>query len=152
MPESSKFTIYTDGAARGNPGASASGFIILKEGKIISKNEIYNGIATNNYAEYNAILNALEWCKANIKGADSPKLEVYSDSELVVKQLNGEYKVKDQKLKSLNAKVKTLSEEFAEVQFHNVRRENPWISAVDKSINKFLDEIVEKNNSKRKII
>ena len=69
--DSPRYTIYTDGAARGNPGESASGFSIFDaSGKEVASSSFYNGIKTNNFAEYTAIIRALEWCEANLKSPE----------------------------------------------------------------------------------
>ncbi|HVC58186.1 MAG TPA: ribonuclease HI family protein [Candidatus Acidoferrales bacterium] len=131
--------IYTDGAARGNPGPSASGFMAEMEGGDIFELEESNGKATNNYAEYRAIVMALTWCGNQLKRPESLAVELYSDSELVVKQINGLYKVKDRKLKALNTEVQGLIMQFKIVVFKNVRRSNPEIARVDKRLNLLLD-------------
>ena len=131
--------IYTDGAARGNPGPSASGFMAELEGGDVFELEEGNGKATNNFAEYRAIVMALTWCGKTLKRPERLEVELYSDSELVVKQINGLYKVKDRKLKALNAEVRRLIMQFKIVVFKNVRRSNPKITRVDKRLNMLLD-------------
>ncbi len=140
QPKSGVYIIYTDGAARGNPGPSASGFAVFDEkgNKIVAKS-FYNGIKTNNFAEYTAIIKALEWCEANLPNPEGTELKFISDSELVVRQLNGEYKIKSGKMAELNATVKELTKWFKSVSFANRRRSDPGISAVDKSLNELLD-------------
>ncbi|MCL4404392.1 MAG: ribonuclease HI family protein [Candidatus Marsarchaeota archaeon] len=134
------FRIYTDGAARGNPGPSASGFLIVDgSGKEIAHKSLYNGIKTNNFAEYTAIIKALEWCEANLERPEKSELEFISDSELVVRQLNGKYKIRSEEMAKLNATVKELSKWFAAVSFSNRRRSDPGISAVDAKLNELLD-------------
>ena len=133
--------VYTDGAARGNPGPSASGFLVEIEGGDSFEHEEYNGKATNNFAEYRAIILALTWCGKNLKGPDRLGLELYSDSELVVKQINGLYKVRDRKLRPMNAEVQRLALQFHMAVFKNVRRTNPKIASVDRRLNTLLDGI-----------
>ncbi|MGC8586156.1 MAG: ribonuclease HI family protein [Candidatus Micrarchaeia archaeon] len=133
--------IYTDGASRGNPGKSASGFIVIENGKIICKMAHYNGIATNNFAEYNAIIKALEWCIANINDHENASLKIVSDSQVVVRQINGLYKVKSENLTKLHQKVMALAAKFREVRFENVGRENKFVSFVDRMVNKLLNNI-----------
>ncbi len=134
-----KLYIYTDGASRGNPGKSASGYLIIDDsGKVIAKEVLYNGIKTNNFAEYMAIISALEKV-AQLFGYDN-EIHITSDSQLAINQINGVYKVKDKYLKELNKKVKELSSKFKSCTFSNDRRENKYISIVDKEINKFLDK------------
>ncbi|MCL5093276.1 MAG: ribonuclease HI family protein [Candidatus Marsarchaeota archaeon] len=135
-----KITIYTDGAARGNPGESASGYIVYGDGKeILKKHEEYNGIKTNNYAEYNAIMLALDWCLKNMGDPKELDITIYSDSQLVVKQLNGIYKVKSPDMIELNDRAKMLIRNFGAFKIINVPRETDGIVIVDAALNHFLD-------------
>jgi ribonuclease HI len=134
-----KLVIFTDGAARGNPGPSASGYQVFENGKLIKKEAFYNGIATNNTAEYKAIVAALEWCVGNVSGARDTQITLNSDSELAVRQLNGDYKIKSPLLKTLHRKAKELASALKNVEFANLRRSNRYISAVDRSLNALLD-------------
>jgi len=132
--------IYTDGASRGNPGKSASGYLILdSSNKPLLKEVFYNGRKTNNFAEYMAIIAALEKV-AKMYGYEN-NLILTSDSELVVKQINGLYKVKERVLKKLNKRVIELAGKFKSCRFQNAKRENKYIAIVDKELNRFLDEI-----------
>ena len=88
-----EITIYTDGAARGNPGLSASGYMIMKENKAEIKTVFSNGAKTNNYAEYAAVIAALK--KVVSVYGNEIEITLYSDSQLVVNQLNNKFKVKD---------------------------------------------------------
>ncbi len=130
--------IYTDGAARGNPGRSASGFSVYSGEKILKEDVWSNGIKTNNFAEYTAIINALKWCLENTDAKEA-QITVYSDSQLVVNQMNGSYKIKSSDMKELNAKLRRLCGEFAEVGFKSVPRSNSLIARVDRRLNAFLD-------------
>lgn len=142
--DSPRYTIYTDGAARGNPGESASGFSIFDaSGKEVASSSFYNGIKTNNFAEYTAIIRALEWCEANLKSPENAELAFVSDSELVVRQLNGKYKVRSSEMAGLNATVRELSKWFKSVEFTNKRRSDKGISGVDKRLNELLDGMAE---------
>ena len=134
-----EFVIFTDGAARGNPGPSASGYMIFENGKKVAEEFVFNESKTNNYAEYKAIIMALERCKTMLKKVDECSAKLFSDSELVVKQLNGEYKLKSPDLSPLNRKVVELAAGLGRVEFENVRRENRHISEVDKNLNILLD-------------
>ena len=133
--------IYTDGAARGNPGPSASGFVVYVNGRAAKRLARYNGVATNNFAEYTAVIEALRWCAGNVGGREAMDAELYSDSELVIRQLNGVYKVKEGRMKELNAEARRLAKEFRHVKFGNVPREERHIRAVDKHLNDLLDAI-----------
>lgn len=133
-----KFEIYTDGASRSNPGPSASGFVIFENKRIVAQSFFYNGKKTNNIAEYLAIIAALKKV-ANEYGAKS-EIKLFSDSELVVNQLQGNYKVKDEKLKVLYKEAKSIIAKFSRCEFSNVPRENKHISMVDHELNLLLDK------------
>ncbi|MEM0154557.1 MAG: ribonuclease HI family protein [Methanothrix sp.] len=144
-----RYTIYTDGAARGNPGESASGFSIFDEsGREIASRSFYNGIKTNNFAEYTAIIKALEWCEANLDNPENAELTFVSDSELVIRQLNGRYKIRSSEMSALNATARELSKWFKSVVFTNRRRSDKGISDVDKRLNELLDKMAEPRNKK----
>ncbi len=116
----SKFIIYTDGASRGNPGKSGVGFVIYDEkGNTIFEGHRYLGIATNNQAEYTALLLALK--KALELGAE--ELEIRSDSQLLIKQLRGEYRVKSPNIITLFIKAKSLLSNFRRTTFTHIPRE-----------------------------
>ncbi len=134
--------IYTDGAARGNPGHSASGFMVYgKDGKLLKKHAEYNGIKTNNFAEYRAVMLALEWCLKGLAFPPHATIALYSDSEVVVRQLNGTYKSKSKALQPLKSQVKELEKGFKSVTFNNVPREEEHIKLVDRSLNDLLDSL-----------
>lgn len=101
---SKAFVIYTDGASHGNPGPAAIGAVLMNEGKVVANISQAIGIATNNVAEYRAIIAALE--KALRLGATGVSL--LTDSELIERQLKGEYRVRDKALLPLFARVKQL--------------------------------------------
>ena len=127
--------IYTDGASRGNPGPAAWAFVIFRDGRVLEQECGYIGEATNNTAEYHAIINALKKAKEYTTG----KIRLYSDSELAVKQLNGIYKTKKPHLRELREEVDALSVQFERVIFSHVRRENPHIETCDALCNASLD-------------
>jgi ribonuclease HI len=116
-----KIKLYTDGGARGNPGPAGIGGVIKNEkGGIIKEFSRFLGVATNNQAEYQALILGLE------KTAEFSAKEIncYLDSELVVKQLNREYRVKDKDLAPLFVKVWNLSLKFKKIKFHHIFRED----------------------------
>ena len=116
----SKYKLYTDGGARGNPGPAGIGGVLYdSENNIVGDFSVYLGVATNNQAEYKALLRGLELAKEK-KIED---LECYLDSELVVKQLKREYKVKNKDLAILFVKAWNLSMGFKNISFNHVRRE-----------------------------
>jgi len=115
-----KLIIYTDGGARGNPGPAGIGAAIYDhEHKPVAEISQYLGVATNNQAEYKALIAALN--KASELGAS--ELECYLDSELVVKQLNHEYKVKNKDLAPLFLTIHNLSLNFKKISYRHVPRE-----------------------------
>ncbi len=142
-PNDAIVRIYTDGAARHNPdGHSASGYIAYDaNGKLLGSGFSYIGITTNNKAEYTAIINALEWCMNSVKNPASTTVELYSDSELVINQLNGVYKVRAADIVPMHRIVIGLARGFGAVRFVNVRRTEPHIRLVDKRLNVLLDAI-----------
>lgn len=138
-----KFIINTDGGARGNPGPAAVGIVINKflenNTTEIIKIGKYIGATTNNIAEYTALIEALKAAREQ-KGTN---LECLLDSELVVKQLNGQYKVKDVNLNKLWHEIKTLEKLFQKVSYTHIPREQN--KQADKIVNEVLDSIELKN-------
>jgi ribonuclease HI len=135
MQNHKKLIIYTDGGARGNPGPAGIGvFILDEEKKIIGEFHKFIGHATNNQAEYQAVIFALE----KAKELEAEYLDFYLDSELVVKQLNREYRVKDKDLAPLFVKVYNLTLGFKKVIFNHIRRE--MNKEADKLVNVAIDE------------
>lgn len=127
--------IYTDGGSRGNPGPSASGFVILDEAEhLIEEGGEYLGIATNNQAEYHAVRLALE--AASKRGVQVAHFRI--DSLLVVNQLTGIYKIKNRDLWPVHQRIKDLVGDFKQVTFTHVRRE--FNQEADAMVNKILDE------------
>lgn len=126
-----KLTIYIDGGARGNPGPAGVGVVVLDDGgKKIKDVSKYIGETTNNIAEYNALLYGLE--EALILRADEIKINL--DSELVAKQITGEYRVKDSNLKPLFERALNMLKSF----------KNFEVNHIDRSENKEADKLVNK--------
>lgn len=125
---------YTDGGARGNPGPAAAGIVVKNEaGEILAAFGKYLGEQTNNFAEYTALILALE--KAKELGAD--EVDCVLDSELVVKQMRREYKVKEPTLQKLFMQVYNAAQAFKKVTFrHTLRAGN---KEADAEVNKVLD-------------
>lgn len=119
------FTIFADGGSRGNPGPAGSGAIIRDEsGTPIATVSEFLGTTTNNVAEYTAVLRALELLVRSLgASAQEANVAVSMDSELVVKQMRGEYKIKHPNLKPLAQRVLALVGQFNSVTFSHVRRE-----------------------------
>ncbi len=115
-----KLIIYTDGGARGNPGPAGIGAVIYDEkGRVAAEISRFLGVATNNQAEYRAVIAATE--KALELGAD--ELDFFLDSELVVKQLKHEYKVKNKDLAPLFLSLHNLSLKFKKIRYTHIPRE-----------------------------
>ena len=132
-----RLMLYSDGGARGNPGPAAIAYLALTEtGEVIKADSRFIGVNTNNQAEYNALIAALEF-------AISIKIEevvCYLDSELVGKQLKGEYRVRNSELQKLWRKAQELKRCFKKISFVNVLRTNTYIERADALVNKTLDE------------
>ena len=126
--------IYTDGAARGNPGPAAWAFLFVHNDCIIHEESNYIGIATNNAAEYHAIINALKTAKRFHKG----HLQVYSDSNLAVQQINNKWKIHYPHLAKLYRTVRQLCGNYKKVEFFHVRRNNSYIQKCDTLCNERL--------------
>lgn len=127
--------IYCDGGSRNNPGHAAFGFVVKSNGEIVNSQGGYIGIATNNVAEYTAVVEALSWLGKDFKGQD---LEFYLDSNLVVSQLNGIFKVKNAELRNYIVKIRTLMPNFKTVSFSYIPREKNKLA--DKMVNVALDK------------
>lgn len=135
-----KIKIFCDGGSRGNPGKSASAFVVEDGSKLVYSEAKYLGIATNNFAEYNAVFAALKWVREN-KELLKKEIVFILDSELVVKQINGLYKVKNKKLKEISFEIKNILESFPQkIIFKNVSREKNKMA--DFLVNQKLNSIV----------
>jgi ribonuclease HI len=129
-----KLKIFADGGSRGNPGPAASGYVIKDESdQILEEGGVYLGITTNNQAEYGAVKLALE----KAKRFNPDDIEFYLDSQLVVNQLNGVYKVKHAELKPVVEAVKQLAAGFGQVTYQHIPREQNQLA--DKQVNIVLD-------------
>ena len=130
--DKSALQIYCDGGSRGNPGPAASGAVIVENNKVIATKQAYLGITTNNQAEYKAVLLGFEL----MREAGSKSANFFLDSQLVVRQLNGQYKVKDAGLKPIYLKIMNERKKF-EVDFTFIRRE--FNKHADAAVNECLD-------------
>jgi len=130
-----KVKIFGDGGSRGNPGPSASGFVILDmEDTVLVDKGVYIGITTNNQAEYTSLRLALEEClEMGVK-----EVQVYMDSLLVVNQMKGIFKVKNRDLWPIHDAIKGLVQKFDEVSFSHVPRE--FNKLADAAVNRALDK------------
>lgn len=126
--------LFTDGGARGNPGPAASAFVLEDEhGEVLDARGDAIGVATNNVAEYTALLNGL----ARAQELGVTELEVVSDSELMVKQMRGEYKVKNAALIDLSLEASRRARAIGRVTYTAVRREHNVLA--DRLVNQALD-------------
>jgi ribonuclease HI len=134
-----KLIIYTDGGARGNPGPAAIGVVITQGGQALKKYSEFIGETTNNQAEYQAVIFALKKVKLLFgkKKAKEMEIEVLMDSELIVKQLNHEYKIKEEDLQPLFLKIWNLMLDFGQVNFKHIPREKN--KEADRLVNQALD-------------
>jgi ribonuclease HI len=129
-----KAKLSTDGGARGNPGPAAYGYVLeAEDGTVLDARGETIGVATNNVAEYRALIAGLQ--KAVELGID--ELQVVSDSELLVKQMQGEYRVKNEALRELNDEANSLERKLGRVRYKAVRREHNELA--DKLVNDALD-------------
>jgi ribonuclease HI/probable phosphoglycerate mutase len=132
-----KVNAYSDGGSRGNPGPAAAAFLILGENNEVLKTQSrFLGIRTNNQAEYEALIAALE--AAILLGAEETICHL--DSELVCRHLTGEYRVKNADLRKLWGKVQDLKRCFKLITYTSVPRTNRYIQKVDQLVNERLDE------------
>ena len=135
--ENVSLTIYCDGGSRGNPGMASSGFVVYKDGEKIYEGGKFLGINTNNFAEYMAVVLSLEWLLES--GYVDGTVNFFLDSELVVKQLTGLYKIKNEILLSLVFKIKDLEKKLGSKfsYTHILRAKN---KEADLVVNRILDE------------
>ncbi|MDR2719459.1 MAG: ribonuclease HI family protein [Nitrososphaerota archaeon] len=131
-----RLTLYSDGGARGNPGLAAAAFLAIESSEIIKTDARFLGIRTNNQAEYEALTMGLEY--ALNSGAE--EVICYLDSELVGRQMKGEYKIKNAELQKLYLKAHAIRVRFKKIEFYNVTRNNHFIQKADALVNKTLDE------------
>ncbi|NLL19716.1 MAG: ribonuclease HI family protein [Clostridia bacterium] len=130
-----KLVIYTDGAARGNPGPAGIGVVIQNDkGEVIQEISGFLGQATNNVAEYTALTTALEKAVA----LNAQEVQLFTDSELIVKQIKGEYRVKNEGLKPLYQKAKGLIQQLGSFTITHVPREKN--KEADRLANQGIDE------------
>lgn len=128
--------IFSDGGSRGNPGEAASAFVVYKDNEVLHKEAKYLGKATNNVAEYTGVILALEWTVKNLSDLD---ITFKLDSELVVRQLTGVYKIKNSELMELAMKVKKIiKENNLKISFVHIPRSQNALA--DKLVNEKLDD------------
>lgn len=137
-----KITINCDGGSRGNPGLAASAFVVTdNQNKELFSKGMFLGHTTNNVAEYNAVLMAVEWLDKNKDTYKSFSIEFILDSELVVRQLSGIYKIKNEKLKELSLSIMKIKKTLPmTIVFKNVLREK------NKSADSLVNETLDRNS------
>jgi ribonuclease HI len=134
--------LSTDGGARGNPGPAAYGYVLeADDGTVFAAEGAPIGVATNNVAEYRALVEGLR--KAVELSVD--ELEVVSDSELLVRQMRGEYRVKNEALRALSLEAAALARELGKVTYTAVRRQHNELA--DRLVNQALDAASEASES-----
>lgn len=144
MTEGERLIVRTDGASRGNPGHAAAGVVIEREdGTLKARGKKYLGVMTNNQAEYRALILGL---RAVARYAPSA-VSVYMDSELVVKQMLGQYKVRDESLRPLYDEARGLAKALPDVSFTHVLRGKNALA--DKLANEALDERAQSDRNER---
>lgn len=126
--------VFTDGGSRGNPGPSAFGFLVKYDGRLLIEEGGYLGIATNNFAEYTAVIEALTWLE---RVYPKSGVHIYMDSQLAVSQLSGVYKVKNSKIRERIFAIRILETSFAKVSYHFIPREQN--READRLVNLALD-------------
>lgn len=137
-----KISIFSDGGSRGNPGPAAYAFVVIKNGKTIYENSSFIGNTTNNVAEYKGAREAVRWIKENEKKLKGIEVNIYLDSQLVVKQLTGEYKIKNKNLILFAREIKNMEKEIDNKIFFNfIKREKNKIA--DGLLNEKLDQVLE---------
>ncbi len=144
MAQTREFKVYVDGAARGNPGPAAYAFVIYHDGEPVLEDNGFLGRATNNVAEYTALVKALERA-AELKATH---LDIRSDSELLVRQMRGEYRVKNEHLRPLYEEASRLARRFEAVSISHVPREEN--READRLCNEALDEAAKRPHRNRR--
>ena len=125
------YCVYSDGGSRGNPGPSAYAIVVTKDGKTVHEHAEFLGVHTNNYAEYRGLIAGIS--KALELGAD--EVEFVMDSQLVIRQMTGQYRVKSPDMLALHEDAKNLASMIPKVTFTNVRRSERLIPRADALLN-----------------
>ena len=129
------YCVYSDGGSRGNPGPSAYAIVVTKDGKTVHEHAEFLGVHTNNYAEYRGLIAGIS--KALELGAD--EVELVMDSQLVLRQMTGQYRVKSPDMLALHEDAKNLASMIPKVTFTNVRRSERLIPRADALLNAEMD-------------
>ena len=135
-----KLKIYSDGGARGNPGPAAIGVVVCDaNNEVMFEHADTIGHATNNTAEYCALIAGLELAKR----FKAKEVECYTDSTLLMNQLSGNFKIKADHIRALYLRAKKSAEHFDSVSYHHQRREAPMLRRADRLVNQALDGTFE---------
>lgn len=129
------YCVYSDGGSRGNPGPSAYAIVVTRDGKTVHEHAEFLGVHTNNYAEYRGLIAGIS--KALELGAD--EVEFVMDSQLVIRQMTGQYRVKSPDMLALHEDAKNLASMIPKVTFTNVRRSERLIPRADALLNAEMD-------------
>ena len=129
------FVVYTDGGSRGNPGKSAYGVVVTENGRIVYEGSEYLGVHTNNYAEYRGLIAGISKV-IELKGREA---EFVMDSQLVIRQMTGQYKVRSPDMRPLHEDAVALASLIPSVSYRNVRRSEELIPRADQLVNQTLD-------------
>ena len=127
--------IYSDGGSRGNPGPSAYAIVVTEDGKVVHEHSEFLGVHTNNYAEYRGLIAGLTWAIQH----GAREAEFVMDSQLVIRQMTGEYRVKSDAINELHEDAKNLASMIPKVRFTNVRRSELLIPRADALLNEEMD-------------
>ena len=130
-----KVTVYSDGGSRGNPGKSAYAIVVVSNGRVVHEHAEFLGVHTNNYAEYRGLIAAIN--KAIELGSD--EAEFVMDSQLVIRQMTGEYRVRNPDMAVLHADAEALAALIPKVSYRNVRRSEEYIPRADALLNAEMD-------------
>lgn len=145
MADSTIYTIWTDGGARGNPGPAAIGARILQAKTVLAELSLYLGKRTNNQAEYQALIEALEWLIAYLNQKHqltiNCQIQIFTDSELMAYQIQGRYRVKNGNLQPLWRRVMSLLNQFGGYTITPVRREKNQVA--DRLVNQAIDQALK---------
>lgn len=130
-----KYVVYSDGGSRGNPGKSAYAIVVTQGGHIVHEHAEFLGVHTNNYAEYRGLIAGI----SKILELGGTEAEFVMDSQLVIRQMTGQYKVKSPDMRELHDDAVALSSMIPKVVFRNVRRSEEYIPRADALLNAEMD-------------
>ena len=134
-----RLVVFSDGGARGNPGPGASSFVVFHGREELKRESKYLGKTTNNVAEYFGVLLAMKWISKNFSLSEINEVVFNLDSQLVARQLMGVYKIKQEKLKAIATRIKTLQKNLdKKIIFIHIPREKNKLA--DKLVNETIDE------------